>query len=240
MSDCCAPAKKGQSYDLVVVGAGSAGFSAAITAAEQGAQVALIGYGTIGGTCVNIGCVPSKALIRATEAVHHANVAQTRFAGIESGARVVDWAAQIAQKDALVAGLRQAKYADLLPEYNNVAYREGQARLVAGGVDVDGQRLTSERIIVATGARPALPLIPGIADVSPLDSTAALAMSQLPRSLIVLGGGYVGAELAQTFARAGVAVTLVFRSRLLPEAEPEIGSALAGYLADEGITVISG
>ena len=240
MSNCCAPAKKGQSYDLVVVGAGSAGFSAAITAAEQGAQVALIGHGVIGGTCVNIGCVPSKALIRATEAVHHANVAQTRFEGVESGARVVDWAAQIAQKDELVAGLRQAKYADLLPEYNNVAYREGQARLVAGGVDVDGQRLTSERIIIATGARPALPPIPGITDVSPLDSTAALAMSRLPRSLIVLGGGYVGAELAQTFARAGVVVTLVFRSRLLPEAEPEIGSALAGYLADEGITVIGG
>ena len=110
-------------YDLVVVGAGSAGFSAAITAAELGAQVALVGHGTIGGTCVNIGCVPSKALIRATEAVRHANDAAARFDGIESGARVVDWAAQIAQKDALVAGLRQAKYADLLPEYNNVVYQ---------------------------------------------------------------------------------------------------------------------
>jgi mercuric reductase len=242
MSDCCAPnANEGNGrYDLVVIGAGSAGFSAAITASEQGAQVALIGHGIIGGTCVNIGCVPSKALIRATEAVHHANAAPVKFAGVEGGARVVDWAAQVAQKDALVAGLRQAKYVDLLPEYNNVAYREGQARLTNDGVDVDGQRIKSERIIIATGARPALSPIPGLANVSPLDSTTALAMSRLPRSLIVLGGGYVGAELAQTFARAGVAVTLVFRSRLLPEAEPEIGSALAGYLADEGITVIGG
>jgi len=242
MSDCCTPsANNGNGrYDLVVVGAGSAGFSAAITAAEQGAQVALVGHGTIGGTCVNIGCVPSKTLIRATEAVHHANGASTRFAGIEGGARVVDWAAQIAQKDALVAGLRQAKYADLLPEYNNVTYREGQARLVEGGVDVNGQRLVSERVIIATGARPALPTILGIAEVSPLDSTTALALTQLPRSMIVLGGGYIGAELAQTFARAGVAVTLIFRSRLLPEAESEIGTALAGYLADEGITIIGG
>ena len=233
--------KKGNGrYDLVVVGAGSAGFSAAITAAEQGAQVALVGHGTIGGTCVNIGCVPSKALIRATEAVRHANDATGRFAGIESGARVVDWAAQIAQKDALVSGLRQAKYADLLPEYNNVAYREGPARLVDGGVEVAGQRLASDRIIIATGARPALPPIPGLASVSPLDSTTALALTELPRSMIVLGGGYIGAELAQTFARAGVAVTFVFRSRLLPEAEPEIGSALAGYLAEEGITLIGG
>ena len=234
------PNKGNGRYDLVVVGAGSAGFSAAITAAEQGAQVALVGHGTIGGTCVNIGCVPSKALIRATEAVRHANDAAARFDGIESGARVVDWAAQIAQKDALVAGLRQAKYTDLLPEYNNVVYREGQARLVDGGVEVAGQRLASERIIIATGARPDLPGIPGIADVSPLDSTTALALNELPRSMIVLGGGYIGVELAQTFARAGVAVTLVFRSRLLPEAEPEIGSALATYLADEGIRIVGG
>ena len=227
-------------YDLVVVGAGSAGFSAAITAAELGAQVALVGHGTIGGTCVNIGCVPSKALIRATEAVRHANDAAVRFDGIESGARVVDWAAQIAQKDALVAGLRQAKYADLLPEYNNVVYHEGPARLVDGGVQVAGQHIGSERIIITTGARPALPGIPGIADVSPLDSTTALALTELPRSMIVLGGGYIGVELAQTFARAGVEVTLVFRSRLLPEAEPEIGAALATYLADEGIKIVSG
>src|SRR5258708_7674064 len=206
MSDCCAPSANNGSgrYDLVVVGAGSAGFSAAITAAEQGAQVALVGHGTIGGTCVNMGCVPSKALIRATEAVHHANVAQTKFAGIESGARVVDWAAQVAQKDALVAGLRQAKYADLLREYNNVIYREGRARLVDGGVEGVGQRLVTERIVIATGARPALPTIAGSADVSPLDSTTALALTRLPRSMIVVGGGYVGAELAQTFAPAGL------------------------------------
>ena len=241
MSDSRTPASnKADRYDLVVVGAGSAGFSAAIAAAEQGAQVALVGHGTIGGTCVNVGCVPSKALIRATEAVHHANIAPTRFNGVQSSARVVDWAAQIAQKDALVASLRQAKYADLLPEYNNIAYREGRARLVEGGVEVDGRRLASDRIIIATGARPAMPAIPGIDDVSPLDSTTALALTQLPRSMIVIGGGYVGVELAQIFGRAGVAVTLVFRSRLLPEAEPEIGTALAGYLTDEEISIVSG
>jgi len=85
-----------------------------------------------------------------------------------------------------------------------------------------------------------LPAIPGITDISILDSTTALELTALPRSMIVLGGGYIGAELAQTFARVGVEVTLVFRSRLLPEAEPEIGAALAGYLADEGIKVVGG
>lgn len=242
MSDCCAsPAKESNGrYDLVVVGAGSAGFSAAITAAEQGAQVALVGHGTIGGTCVNFGCVPSKALIRAVETVHHANAAPSRFDGIESRARVVDWSAQVAQKDALVEGLRKAKYGDLLPAYNNVAYHEGRARLVTGGVEAGGRRFASDRVIIATGTRPALAAIHGIAEVSPLDSTTALALTELPRSMIVVGGGYVGAELAQTFARAGVEVTLVFRSRLLPEAEPEIGTALAGYLADEGIRIFGG
>lgn len=241
MNDCCTPASNNADrYDLVVVGAGSAGFSAAITAAEQGAQVALVGHGMIGGTCVNVGCVPSKTLIRATEAVHHAIVAPARFDGLESSARVTDWAAQIAQKDALVDSLRQAKYADLLPEYNNIAYRDGRARLVEGGIEVSGRRLSSERVIIATGARPAMPAIPGVGDVSPLDSTTALALRELPRSMIVVGGGYVGTELAQIFARAGVAVTLVFRSRLLPEAEPEIGQALAGYLADEGIAIMGG
>lgn len=242
MSDCCAvSAKNGNGrYDLVVVGAGSAGFSAAITAAEQGAQVALIGHGTIGGSCVNVGCVPSKALIRVAEAVHHANTAAAKFAGIAAQAHVVDWKAQIGQKDALVAGLRQAKYVDLLPAYNNVAYHEGRARLVEGGVEAGGQRFTSDRVIIATGTRPALPTISGIADVDPLDSSAALELTELPRSMIVLGGGYIGVELAQTFARVGVEVTLVLRSRLLPESEPEIGAALTGYLEDEGVTVIGG
>jgi mercuric reductase len=237
MSDCCT-SKGGGTYDLIVVGAGSAGFSAALAAAEQGAHVALVGHGTIGGTCVNVGCVPSKTLIRAAEAVHHGNTAALRFQGIESRASVVDWAAQVAHKDALVSGLRQVKYADLLPAYNNITYQEGMARITDAGVEVGERLLVSERIVITTGARPYVPNIPGLADVSPLDSTTALALTHLPSSMIVMGGGYVGVELAQTFARAGVTVTLVCRSRLLPEAEPEIGRALTGYLADEGIKII--
>lgn len=242
MSDCCAtnPKNGNDRFDLIVVGAGSAGFSAAIAAAEEGAQVALVGHGTIGGTCVNVGCVPSKTLIRATGAVHCANAAPRRFAGIEGHGRVADWSAVMAQKNSLVARLRQAKYADVLPEYNTVTYCEGAARLVDDGVEADGKLLRSDRLVVATGARPSVPPIAGIESVSFLDSTSALALTELPPSMIVLGGGYVGAELAQMFARAGVAVTLVFRSRLLPEAEPEIGRALAGYFAAEGIRIVDG
>ncbi|MEJ7013784.1 bifunctional organomercurial lyase/mercury(II) reductase MerBA [Sinorhizobium meliloti] len=226
-------------HDLVVIGAGSAGFSAAITAADQGARVTLIGSGAIGGTCVNVGCVPSKTLIRAAETLHHARVA-ARFAGITAEAELTDWRGTVRQKDALVSDLRQAKYIDLLPAYNGIAYRDGPARLIDGGVEANGTRIPAGKIIITTGARPAVPTIPGIESVPYLTSTTALDLEDLPRALLVIGGGYVGAELAQMFARAGVKVTLVCRSRLLPEAEPEIGAALTRYFEDERVTVVSG
>ena len=238
MSDYCSTSGK-NGYDLAVIGAGSAGFSAAITAAEQGAQVALIGHGTIGGTCVNVGCVPSKTMIRAAEALHGARAAG-RFPGLEGAAGVADYARLVGAKDELVSTLRQKKYIDLLPEYNGIAYIEGAARLNGAGVEVDGRTLEAGRMIIATGSSPALPDIPGIEDIASLTSTTALELTELPRSLLVLGGGYIGCELAQMFARAGSEVTLVTRSRLLPEAEPEVSEALTGYLRDEGVTVRTG
>ncbi len=239
-NESCGPPQsgtgKGGKYDLAVIGAGSAGFSAAITAADQGAQVALIGHGVIGGTCVNVGCVPSKALIRATGAVHHANTA-SRFAGVSAKGRVVDWAALRRQKDELVASLRQAKYTDLLPEYDRVAYLEGKARLCNGGVSLDGRHIEAGKVIIATGSGEFVPPIPGMNDIPFLTSRSAFELDDLPQSMIVLGGGYIGCELAQMFARAGASVTILFRSRLLPEGEPEISEALAACLGEEGVRV---
>jgi len=234
MSDRC---KRG--YDLAVIGAGSAGFSAAITAAEEGANVALIGHGTIGGTCVNVGCVPSKTMIRAAEALHSARAA-SRFPGVSGDARVEDWRGLIAAKDDLVAALRQKKYRDLLPEYNRVAYLDGYARLNGAGLSIGGKALQADKVIIATGASPALPDIRGIERIRYLTSTTALDLAELPRSIMIIGGGYIGCELAQMLARAGSRVTLVTRSRLLPEAEPEIGEALTGYFRDEGMQVRTG
>jgi mercuric reductase len=235
LNTCCTTG----GYDLAVIGAGSAGFSAAITAAEQGARVALIGHGTIGGTCVNVGCVPSKTLIRAAESLRNARVA-ARFAGIRGRSDLENWPALVAQKDELVSSLRRAKYVDLLPAYTTIAYVEGQARLLPGGVEASGERVSADKTIIATGASPARPSIPGIEDIHYLTSTTALELSALPRSMLVIGGGYIGCELAQLFARAGVRVTLVCRSRLLPEGEPEISAALARYLGDEGIDIRTG
>jgi mercuric reductase len=152
-------------------------------------------------------------------------------------ARLNDWNALRVQKDELVASLRQAKYIDLLPAYNSVAYLEGQARLEDGGVMVDGKHIDAGKIIVATGSHEFVPPISGIEDVPYLTSTSAFDMESLPESMIVIGGGYIGCELAQMFARVGVGVTIVFRSRLLPEGEPEISDALAGFFEEDGITV---
>lgn len=237
MFDCCAESSN-KAFDVAVIGAGSAGFSAAITAAEAGAQVALIGHGTIGGTCVNVGCVPSKALIRAVETLHGAR-ASVRFDGIEAVAKVTDWSAVTRQQQALVDDLRQAKYSDILPAYDRVSYLEGKASFGKDGVLlIDGEALAANKIIIATGTRPAVPSIEGIQCVPYLTSTTALALQELPTSLVVIGAGYIGAELAQIYARAGVKVTIVSRRGLLPEAEPEIGAALTGYFESEGISFV--
>ncbi len=240
--DCCPPSSGtggNGKYDLAVIGAGSAGFSAAITGAELGANVALIGHGTIGGTCVNVGCVPSKNLIRATESLHHAKTAQ-RFSGIRGDAEITDWRAVIAQKDEIVAGLRQGKYIDVLASYDNIAYLDGPAELGADVIAVNGENLEVGKIVITTGASSALPSIPGNEDISFLTSTTALELEKLPKSLLVIGGGYIGLELAQMFTRAGVKVTIVCRSRLLPHAEPEISDALKDFLSDEGVTILRG
>lgn len=239
--DCCTPdSAKTREFDLAVIGAGSAGFSAAITAAEAGKRVALIGHGTIGGTCVNVGCVPSKTMIRAAEALHGAKAAE-RFPGLQGAARVDDWAALVAAKDDLVGTLREKKYADLLPGYENITYiDEGPARLVDGGVEIGGRKVTAPKVIIATGGRPAVPDIAGLEAVPTLDSTQLLDLETLPESLIFLGGGYIGVELAQMMARMGVAVTIVCRSRLLPQAEPEVSEALTAALRAEGLTILDG
>jgi mercuric reductase len=227
-------------FDLAVIGAGSAGFSAAITAAQSGAKVVLVGHGLIGGTCVNVGCVPSKALIRVAESLHLARSA-CRFDGISVQSQLDDWNAVRQQKNTLVDDLRQAKYEDLLPEYKNITYLPGKAAFaVDGTLLVDGATLPAKKIIIATGSHAAVPSIEGINDVAWLDSTAVFELKALPASMVIVGGGYIGCEMAQMLQRFGVAVTLVCRSHLLPNGEPEISSALREVFQSEGIRVECG
>lgn len=153
---------------------------------------------------------------------------------------MTDWSAVVAQKQTLVDELRQAKYVDVLSSYNTIAYKDGKASFTENGdLTVNGEPLDVGKIIIATGSQPHIPAIPGIDSIPYLTSTTALELEQLPASLLVIGAGYIGVEIAQIIARAGVDVTIVSRRGLLPEAEPEISSALTEYFQDEGIRVLT-
>ncbi len=229
-------------YDLVVIGTGGGGMAAAIRAAENDYKVAIVEAGTIGGTCVNIGCVPSKALIRAAHAYHTAG--HHSFAGVKTKTEGVDWHTLIAQKDELVAKLRQNKYIEVLNSYGDrITLIQGWAKLDENGDVIinDGQVLKAGRVVIATGAKPKYLSLDGSENVEILDSTSAMDLKSQPKSLIVIGGRAIALELGQAFARLGTKVTILQRSsRLVPDHEPEIGDSLADYLREEGIEIETG
>jgi mercuric reductase len=226
-------------YDLAIVGSGGAAFAAAIRATELGARVAMIERGTLGGTCVNIGCVPSKTLLRAGELYHLAG--QQPFAGLATRAEGVDLAALVAQKDALIAELRREKYEALIAAYGWDLLR-GEARFRdARTLEVDGAAIRAARVLLATGAAPAVPPIPGLASVDYLTSTSALALTRRPDHLLVIGSGYVALELGQLFCHLGSQVTLMQRNpRLLPAFEPEVAAAAHAALVATGLRFLTG
>jgi mercuric reductase len=210
--------------DLAVIGSGAAAFAAAIRATETGARVVIVEKATVGGTCVNVGCVPSKALLAAAETYHHAR--SHGFAGIPRlDATAADLAALVAQKDDLVGGLRQAKYLDLVDAYG-FELRTGTARFAdRDTITVDGQPLTAAHYVIATGARPSVPPIDGIDTVDHLTSTTALDLTELPRTLAVVGANAIGLELGQAFAHLGSQVTFLdIAPRIAPFEEPEISA----------------
>jgi mercuric reductase len=223
-------------YDLAIIGSGGAGFAAAIAATRRGLSVVMVERGTIGGTCVNVGCIPSKALLAAAEARHVA-VGQP-FPGIATSAGPVNMTALIGGKADLVGELRKEKYTDLVADYG-WQVRAGTARFVDGpALDVDGERIDAAHYLVATGASPWAPLVPGLEETGYLTSTTALELDHLPESLIVVGGNYVGLELGQLFARLGCKVTLVEAlDRLAPGEEPEVSTVISGVLRDEDVDV---
>ncbi len=225
--------------DLMVIGGGSAGFAGAIKAAELGFEVIMVEEGTMGGTCVNIGCVPSKTLIRSVEQYHLAG--QKPFRGVHTASNSIDWPEVIAQKDELVSELRKAKYENVLAAYPQIKYIEGHARMKNEGVDIDGQAYFPRKVVIATGAKPWAPPIPGLNEAGYLTSTTAMELKQLPKSMIVLGGNAVGLELAQVFARAGTEVTILeVLPQIAPGTDGQISAALVEYLEAEGLKVMTG
>lgn len=224
-------------YDLMTIGGGSAAFAAAIKAAELGVRVAIVEKGTIGGTCVNIGCVPSKTLIKAAELCYHS--AYPGFEGLTACPPPSDWQRVVQQKDELVATLRQGKYVDVAAVYPNITILRGEAQLSGvRRVRVNGTVYEPGKIIVATGSSPWAPPIPGLEEAGSFDSEQALSLEALPASLIIIGGGSTGLEFAQLFARFGVQVmVLEVGPHIAMAEEPEIGQALIRYLEDEKVRI---
>jgi mercuric reductase len=226
-------------HDLLIIGSGSAGVAAAIEASEQGASVAVIEAGTIGGTCVNVGCVPSKTLLRAAEANHRAR--GSSFDGVKPKGSNVDFGAIIRQKTGLVEEMRQHKYANVLDSYG-VPLLHGRARFTGRGtLEVDGQPYQPKKFLIATGAAPALPPIEGLKESQPWSYIDALSPQEQPEHLLVIGGGAVGLELAQAYARLGTRVTILEAlPRILSQEDEQVSNDLEKYLHEEGIEIHTG
>lgn len=228
---------------IAVIGSGGAAMAAALKAAERGARVTVIERGTVGGTCVNTGCVPSKIMIRA------AHVARMRRHssfddGISASVPTIRRDVLLAQQQARVNELRHTKYEQILDENPAITLLRGEARFIDGHtlsvhLAAGGERtLTFDLCLIAVGARPSVPPIPGLADTPYWTSTDALVADHLPKRLLVIGAAVVAAELGQAYARLGSAVTMIARSELFSHEDPAIGEAMSRIFADEGIRVL--
>jgi mercuric reductase len=227
--------KKDSDFDLIVLGGGSAAFAAAIRAAEIGGSVAIAEEGVVGGTCVNRGCLPTKNLLYAAERYHL--YSHNSFPGLPAGKEAVRFREIINQKDALVEEMRQHKYWDILKAYPTIKYYPHKARFLSPHeVQIGEEVLRAEKFIIATGASPASLPIPGLHEIPLLTYKEALELSDLPTSLLVIGGGPIGLELGQMFSRFGGRVTILeMMPHIAPLEEEEISQTLEKSLSEEGI-----
>ena len=228
---------------IAVIGSGGAAMAAALKATELGAQVTLIERGTIGGTCVNIGCVPSKIMIRAAHIAHLRS--QSPFDdGITAVVPTIFRDRLLAQQQARVEELRHVKYESILDSNPSITVLRGQARfkddrtLIVRLREGGEREVAFDRCLIATGASPAIPPVPGLKDTPYWTSTDALASDIIPPRLAVIGSSVVAVELAQAFARLGSRVTILARRTLLFREDPAIGEALTNAFREEGIEVL--
>ncbi len=229
-------------YDLIILGQGSAAFAAAIKANDLGIKTAMIGdnatHGTVvGGTCVNVGCVPSKRLI--TVGTLFFDATHNSFEGISYTKGKLNFRKIIQQKDKLVTKFRKTKYADVLQNLKNVTHYKGLGKFLSANEVKGGNKvLHGQKFIVATGARANVLPIQGLEKIDYLTNEEALSLKHLPESMCVIGGRTLGLEFAQMFAQFGTKVTVLQRSdRILPDDEPEVSAALTRHLQGVGVTI---
>ncbi len=226
-------------YELLILGSGSAAFAAAIRATDLGASVALCESNTIGGTCVNIGCVPSKAMLAAGELYHRAG--HSPFPGVGTSVSSLDLGALVRSKDELVDQLRYEHYENLAEEYGFTLLCGHGEFTGPETFSCDGEELRADQFVIATGASPSIPPIPGLEEAGYLTSTTALELKDLPESLVVIGANAIGLEMGQLFQHLGSRVTVLEAlPRIAPFEEPEISGLLAKVLTDEGAAVHTG
>ncbi len=228
---------------IAIVGTGSSAFAAAIKAVEQGASVTIIeGADDIGGTCVNIGCVPSKIFIRGAYIAHIQS--HHAFNGLPLNTPKIDRKAMMTQQQEWVGKLRYAKYESILESNPGINLVRGMARfkdastLIVTNKKGDEKEIKADRILIAVGASAAIPDIQGLKETPYWTSTEALLADTVPQHLIVLGASVVAVELAQAFRHIGADVTVLARSTLLSKEAPEIGEGLKQVFEEEGIKVM--
>ena len=227
---------------VAIIGTGGAAMAAAIRAAEQGAKVTIVERGTLGGTCVNVGCVPSKIMIRSAH-IAHLRAASPFDEGISVASPRISRDRLLARQQARVEELRRTKYEAVLAGHPNISLIKGEAHFVdARTLTVktsQGQsRIAFDRALIGTGASPMIPPVPGLKETPYWTSEEALASQEIPPRLAVIGSSVVAVELAQAFARLGSKVTILARSALLFREDPLIGETLTQAFADEGIEVM--
>ena len=227
-------------FDLIIIGGGSAAFSAAIKAEELGSSTLMVNAGLpFGGTCVNVGCVPSKTLIRAAETVYHAT--HSNFAGIKPKGADIDFAQVIKDKKQLVATLQQKKYLDVVGDFENLKMIEGWAEFLDNKtILVNGKdKYTALKFIIATGATTNVPEIEGLKDIGFLTNATLFDLEEKPESLTIMGAGYIGLEIAMAYNRLGVKVRIIeFTDRVLRTQTPDVSEALEKQIRSEGIEIL--
>jgi len=236
-----------RSYDLVILGGGAAAFAAITEASGRGLSTAMVNTGLpIGGTCVNVGCVPSKHLLAVGESAAASQENPFEAVRYSDDEPIVDWAEALDDTDALVERFRQEKYVDVAEHFETDIY-EGYGQLiddtiieVVSGAD-EGARITGKKALVATGSSPWAPPIDGLDDVDYYTSETILEERDLPENIVILGGGYIALEWGQILHRVGVKVTILQRSeRVLSGMEGQLGREMQHAFENEGINVITG
>lgn len=234
-----------EKFDLVILGSGSTAFAAALRTAELGRTAVMTESRTLGGTCVNRGCLPSKNLIEAARIIWEAQY--PRYPGLRPAKIEFDFKELIRQKDEVIHDYRDRKYNSIVEDVDKIkVYQDHVAFLDNRTVMVDGRVLSGEQFLIATGSRPTLPTIEGLDQVPYLTSDLLTSgepqeLFELPKSLVIIGGGYIALELGQMFHRFGSQVTILERSRrILKEYEPEVSRTLTDALLEEGITLVTG